>query len=237
MTKDFREWRTTILETHEVTLRNAPAHCLERISRPRHGEKGWQLSAPDSPSGGDEAESLGKPTQAEITGQNRGEERAEHRKRTPEIWGGAPRVFSRGTKSAHVWETAWDQGKTVWKDYRKPCLELTRSQGFYLASWARLETLLPTSRMNRVVSKVWPPRQEIISPSPRAPLDAPNTSWEARAQKDLWKTLNIWKLSHTDLNNPWIKEVMKRESTKYLELKENENVKTSRHFRELTSWF
>ena len=27
----------------------------------------------------------GKPTRAEITGQNRGEERAEHRKRTPEI--------------------------------------------------------------------------------------------------------------------------------------------------------
>ena len=74
-----------IPETHQVSLRNAPAHCLERISRPRHGEKGWQLSAPDSPSGGDEAESLGKPTQAEITGQNRGEERAEHRKRTPEI--------------------------------------------------------------------------------------------------------------------------------------------------------
>ena len=30
------------------------------------------------------------------------------------------------------------------------------------------------------------------------------------------------------LNNPWIKEVMKRESTKYFELKENENIKTSR---------
>ena len=203
MTKDFREWRTVILETHEVSLRNAPAHCLERISRPRHGEKGWQLSAPDSPSGGDEAESLGKPMRAEITGQNRGEERVGHRKRTPEIWGGAPRVFSRGTKSAHVWETTWDQGETIWKDYRKPCLEFTHSQGFYLASWARLETLLPTSRMNRIVSKVWPPRQEIISPSPRAPLDAPNTSWEARAQKDLWKTLNIWKLNHMDLNNPY----------------------------------
>jgi hypothetical protein len=38
-----------------------------------------------------------------------------------------------------------------------------------------------------------------------------------------------------DLNNPWIKKVMKRESTKYFELKENEKVKTSRHFRELTS--
>ena len=33
---------------------------------------------------------------------------------------------------------------------------------------------LGTSRMNRVVSKVLPPRQEIISPIPRAPLDAPN---------------------------------------------------------------
>ena len=94
---------------------------------------------------------------------------------------------------------------------------------------------LGISRINRVVSKVLPPRQEIISPSPRAPLDAPNESREARAQKDLWKTLNIWKLNHMGLNNPWIKEVMKRESTKYSELKENEKVKTRRHFRELTS--
>ena len=93
----------------------------------------------------------------------------------------------------------------------------------------------PYSRMNRVVSKVLPPRQEIVSPSPRVPLDAPIKSQEARAEKDLWKTLNIWKLDHKDLNNPWIKKVMKRESTKYFELKENENVKTSRHFRELTS--
>ena len=166
----------------------------------------------------------------------RGESGTE-RKRTLEIWGGAPRVFSRGTNRAHLGKTTWDQGETIWKDYRNLWLVLTQSQEFYLFSWARLEKLLGTSRMNRVVSKVWPPRQEIISPSPRAPLDAPNTSWEARAQKDLWKTLNIWKLNHTDLNNPWIKKVMKRESTKYFELKENENVKTSRHFRELTSWF
>ena len=83
----------------------------------------------------------------------------------------------------------------------------------------------PYSRMNGVVSKVLPPRQEIISPSPRAPLDAPNKPREARAQKDLWKTLNIWKLNHTDLNNPWIKEVMKRRITKYFELNENENVR------------
>ena len=94
---------------------------------------------------------------------------------------------------------------------------------------------LGTSRMNRVVSKVLPSREEIISPSPRVPLDARIKSQEARAQKDLGKTLNIWKLNHMDLNNPWIKKVMKRENTKYFELKENENAKTSRHFRELTS--
>ena len=192
-----------IPETHEVSLRNAPAHCLERISKPQHGEKEQKHSPLDSPRGGDEAESLVKPMWAEITGQNRGEERVGQRKRTQENWGGAPQVFNRGTDSALKWETTWDQGETTWKDYRKPCLELTRSQGFYLASWARQETLLPTSSMNRVVSKVWPPGQEIISPSPRAPLDAPNASWEARAQKDLWKTLNIWKLNHMDLNNPY----------------------------------
>ena len=79
--------------------------------------------------------------------------------------------------------------------------------------------------MNRIVSKFLLPRQEIISPSTRAPLDAPNESREARAQKDLWKTLNIWKLNHMDLNNPWIKEVIKRRITKYFELNENENVR------------
>lgn len=47
-----------ILETHEVSLRDAPAHCLERISRPQHREKEWKLSQPDSLTGGDEADSL-----------------------------------------------------------------------------------------------------------------------------------------------------------------------------------
>ena len=47
-----------ILETHEVSLRNAPAHCLERISRPQHREKEWKLSQRDSLTGGDEADSL-----------------------------------------------------------------------------------------------------------------------------------------------------------------------------------
>lgn len=50
-----------ILETQEVSLRrNTPAHCLDRISRPRHGEKEWKLSQPDSLTGGDKADSLVK---------------------------------------------------------------------------------------------------------------------------------------------------------------------------------
>ena len=47
-----------IPETHQVSLRNAPAHCLGRISRPLHGEKEWKPSHPDSLTGGDEADSL-----------------------------------------------------------------------------------------------------------------------------------------------------------------------------------
>ena len=72
-----------ILETHQVSLRNAPAHCLDRISRPRHGEKEWKLSQPDSLTGGDEADSLVKPKWAEITDQNRGEERVGQREKGP----------------------------------------------------------------------------------------------------------------------------------------------------------
>ena len=230
MTKDVTEWRTMIPETQEVSLRNAPAHCLERISRPWHREKKM------------EAESAGLPKWSWWSWES-GETNAggDHRS---EQWRGESGTQNKDpgdlrrspSNTAHVWETTWDQGGTTWKDYRKPCLVLTQLQEFYLFCWTSLEKLV-NSRMNRVVSKVLPPRQEIISPSPRAPLDAPNNSWDARAQKDLWKTFNIWKLNHTDLNNPWIKEVMKRESTEHFELKENENLKTSRHFRKLTSWF
>ena len=72
-----------ILETHEVSLRNAPNHCLERISRLQHGEKEWKLSQPDSLKGGDKADSLVKPKWAEITDQNRREERVEQRGKGP----------------------------------------------------------------------------------------------------------------------------------------------------------
>ena len=60
-----------IPETHQVSLRNAPAHLLERISRPQHGEKEQKLSQPDSLTGGNEADSLVKPKWAEITDKNR----------------------------------------------------------------------------------------------------------------------------------------------------------------------
>ena len=63
-------------------------------------------------------------------------ERGTERKRTLEIWGGAPRVFSRGRNRAHLGETTWDQEETIWKDYRNLWLVLTQSQEFYLFSWA-----------------------------------------------------------------------------------------------------
>lgn len=37
------------------------------------------------------------------------------------------------------------------------------------------------------------------------------------------KSQNIWKLYNTHLNNLWIKEEIKREISKYLELEDNEN--------------
>lgn len=37
------------------------------------------------------------------------------------------------------------------------------------------------------------------------------------------KPLNIWKLNNTLVNNPWIKEEIRRELTKYFGLNNNEN--------------
>ena len=185
MTKDLKEWKTMILETQEVSLRNTPAHCLDRISRPWHGEKEWKLSQPDPLTGGHEAESLVKPKWAEITDQNRGEERVEQRGKGPWRFEEEPLGIQQRNEQRPSGRNHLRPGETTRKDYRNLWLVLTQSQEFYLFSWARLEKLLGTSRMNRVVSKVLPPRQEIISPSPKAPLDAPNESWEARGQKDL----------------------------------------------------
>ena len=104
MAKDFKEWETIILETHEVSLRNAPNHCLERISRLRHGEKEWKLSQPDSLTGGDKADSLVKPKWAEITDQNRREERVEQRGKGP--WRSEEESLGHSTEEriAPIWE-------------------------------------------------------------------------------------------------------------------------------------
>ena len=72
-----------IPETHQVSLRNAPAHRLERISRAQHGEKEQKLSQPDSLTGGDEADSLVKPKWAEITNQNRERREWDREKKDP----------------------------------------------------------------------------------------------------------------------------------------------------------
>ena len=93
-----------ILETQEVSLRNAPAHCLDRISRPRHGEKEWKLSQPDSLTGGDEADSLVKPKWAEITDQNRREERVEQREKGPWRCEEEPLGYSAEERIQPIWE-------------------------------------------------------------------------------------------------------------------------------------
>ena len=93
-----------ILETHQVSLRNAPAHCLERISRPQRGEKEQKLSQPDSLTGGDEADSLVKPKWAEITDQNRGEERVGQREKGPCRSEEEPLGYSAEERRAPIWE-------------------------------------------------------------------------------------------------------------------------------------
>ena len=93
-----------ILETHEVSLRNAPAHCFERISRPQHEEKEWKLSQPDSLTGGDEADSLVKPKCAEFTDQNPGEERVEQREKGPWRSEEEPLRNSAEERTEPIWE-------------------------------------------------------------------------------------------------------------------------------------
>ena len=100
-----------ILETHEVSLRNAPAHCLERISKPQHGEKEQKHSPLDSPRGGDEAESLVKPMWAEITGQNPGEERVGQREKGPWRSEEEPLGYSAEKQTAPIWENHLRPGR------------------------------------------------------------------------------------------------------------------------------
>ena len=94
-----------IPETHQVSLRNAPAHRLERISRAQHGEKEQKLSQPDSLTGGDEADSLVKPKWAEITDQNHRDERVEEREKGPWRSEEEPLGYSAEERTEPIWET------------------------------------------------------------------------------------------------------------------------------------
>ena len=165
-----------ILETHEVSLRNAPAHCLERISRPQHEEKEWKLSQPDSLTGGDEADSL--VNQSGQRSQTRTMERREWNREKKD-----PGDMRRSPLGIQQRKEQSPSGRNHLRPGRN---HLKRLQGSVTGAHSVPEILsilmsqagkfLGTSRMNRVVSKVLPPRLEIISPSPRTPLDAPNES-------------------------------------------------------------
>ena len=92
-----------ILETHEVSLRNAPSHCLERISRPQHEEKEWKLSQPDSLTGGDEADSL--VNQSGQRSQNRTMEmKVEQREKGPWRSEEEPLGYSAEEETEAIWE-------------------------------------------------------------------------------------------------------------------------------------
>ena len=175
MTKAFRAWRTIIPERHEVGLRNAPAHCLERISRPQHGGKEQRLSQPDSLAGGDEADSLVKPKRAEITDQNRGEERVEQKKDPGDLRRSPSGIQQRNTQRPSV-RNHPRPGRNHLKRLQEPEPGAHSAPGILSILLSQAGKTSPYSRMNGVVSKVLPPRQEIISPNPRAPLDAPNKS-------------------------------------------------------------
>ena len=165
-----------ILETHEVTLRNAPAHCLERISRPKHEEKEWKLSQPDSLTGGDEADSLVKPKWAEITDQNRERREWDREKKDPGDLRRSPSGIQQMNKQKPSGRNHLRPGRKHQKRLLETVTGAHSVPGILSILMSQARKISPYSKMNRIVSKVLPPRQEIISPSPRAPLDAPNTS-------------------------------------------------------------
>lgn len=68
-----------IPETYEVGLMYALVHCLQRISRPQHGE-GTELESTRPLELVEDSEGLVKPSQVEITGWKTGEEGAEQKK-------------------------------------------------------------------------------------------------------------------------------------------------------------
>ena len=164
------------LEIHEVSLRNAPVHCLERISRSQHGEKEWKLSQPDSLTGGDEADSL--VNQSGQRSQIRTAERREWKreKKDPGDLRRSPSGIQQRKKQRQSGRNHLRPGRNHLKRLQEPVNGAHSVPGILSILMSQAGKFLGNSRMNRVVSKVLPPRQEIISPSPRAPLDAHNES-------------------------------------------------------------
>ena len=165
-----------IPETHQVSLRNAPAHCLGRISRPLHGEKEWKPSHPDSLTGGDEADSLVKPKWAEITDQNRERREWDREKKDPGDLRRSPSGIQQRNEQRLSGRNHLRPGRNHLKRLLEPVTGAHSDPGILSILISQAVKISPYSKMNRIVSKVLPPRQEIISPSPRAPLDAPNKS-------------------------------------------------------------
>ena len=146
-----------ILETHEVSLRNAPAHCLERISRPQHREKEWKLSQPDSLTGGDEADSL--VNQSGQRSQIRTAERREWKREKKD-----PGDLRRSPSGIQQRNEQSPSGRNHLRSGRN---HLKRLQE--LVTGAHSVPGILSILMSQAVKFL---RQEIINPSPRAPLDA-----------------------------------------------------------------
>ena len=147
----------------------------ERLNWTEHGEKERKQSQPDSLTGGDEADSLVRPKRAEITDLNCGEESVEQKKDPGDLRRSPSGIQQRNAQRPSV-RNHLRPGRNHLKRLQEPKPGAHSVPGILSILLSQAGKTSPYSRMNGVVGKVLPPRQEIISPSPRAPLDAPNKS-------------------------------------------------------------
>ena len=140
-----------------------------------HREKKRKQSQPDSLTGGDEADSLVRPKRAEITDLNRGEESVEQKKDPGDLRRSPSGIQQRNAQCPSV-RNHPRPGRNHLKRLQEPEPGAHSAPGILSILLSQAGKTSPYSRMNGVVSKVLPPRQEIISPNPRAPLDVPNKS-------------------------------------------------------------
>ena len=117
-----------------------------------------------------------KPKCAEFTDQNRGEERVEQREKGPWRSEEEPLRNSAEERTEPIWEKPPETREKPSEKTIGTCDWCPLSSRNSIYSHDQAGKFPGTSRMNRIVSKFLLPRQEIISPSTRAPLDAPNES-------------------------------------------------------------